>query len=384
MRRMGGQHRWPLRRGPGQAATSHPGSPRSVWAASNKARVERLHPRWTDAPPRASPRSSERQGEWLVGRSLDSVERLEVPQDLAAALADRAPAAATASRASAVCAPDAARPGWRSPAVPRRGPRGSRGSPMPPRATSESSPEPTPHREPIAYDGGRDGRQGGDGTGGDAAPSPQGSVVAQARDRLLEELVLLVLLLVAGAGRDAEAGVVRDRLRRIGRVAGRAGLGLEGLRGRLGRVVLLARPRQHLDAGGDDLRLPVALPCASSQVRVAIRPSMATSWPLPRYLPHVSARRFHATTEWKSDSSLPPTYWWVAMENVATALPPAVVRSSGSRVRRPVSRTLFIGPWSPFRATIGGGRGWGAGPGGRATTGRRVGGAGDLDGQDER
>ena len=69
-----------------------PRKPRSVWAASNKARVERLihegrmAPAGLDAIERA--RSN---GSWEI---LDTAERLEVPGDLAAALEDRPPATA--------------------------------------------------------------------------------------------------------------------------------------------------------------------------------------------------------------------------------------------------------------------------------------------------
>src|SRR5450759_3255512 len=64
----------------------------------------------------------------------------------------------------------------------------------------------------------------------------------------------------------------------------------------------------------------------------------------------MSASRSHATTEWNSAFSLPlPTYSFVATENVVTFFPLASTRSSGSRVRRPVSRTLFIGPIPPGR-----------------------------------
>ncbi len=68
-----------------------PRKPRSGWAASNKARVERLiaagrmHPAGLAAIERAKA-----NGSWEL---LDSVERLEVPDDLAAALGARPPAA---------------------------------------------------------------------------------------------------------------------------------------------------------------------------------------------------------------------------------------------------------------------------------------------------
>lgn len=64
--------------------------PRSTWAASNKARVERLtatgrmDPRGLDAVEQAKA-----NGSWTM---LDAVERMEVPEDLAAAL-DAVPAA---------------------------------------------------------------------------------------------------------------------------------------------------------------------------------------------------------------------------------------------------------------------------------------------------
>ena len=67
-----------------------PRKPRSVWAASNKARVERLihegrmAPAGLDALERARA-----NGSWEI---LDTAERLEVPVDLAAALEIRPPA----------------------------------------------------------------------------------------------------------------------------------------------------------------------------------------------------------------------------------------------------------------------------------------------------
>jgi len=67
-----------------------PRKPRSVWAASNKARVERLihegrmAPAGLDAIERARA-----NGSWEI---LGTADRLEVPVDLAAALDDRPPA----------------------------------------------------------------------------------------------------------------------------------------------------------------------------------------------------------------------------------------------------------------------------------------------------
>ncbi len=68
-----------------------PRKPRSVWAATNKARVERLIRDGRMAP--AGLLAIERakaNGSWEI---LDGPERLEVPEDLAAALASLPPAA---------------------------------------------------------------------------------------------------------------------------------------------------------------------------------------------------------------------------------------------------------------------------------------------------
>ena len=66
--------------------------PGSAWAASNKARVERLIRDGRMAPAGlAAIERAKRDGSWEI---LDSVERLEVPPDLAAALDARPPAAA--------------------------------------------------------------------------------------------------------------------------------------------------------------------------------------------------------------------------------------------------------------------------------------------------
>jgi uncharacterized protein YdeI (YjbR/CyaY-like superfamily) len=68
-----------------------PRKPRSPWAASNKARVERLIAAGRMAPAGfAAIDRAMANGSWEV---LDSVERLEVPADLAAALAARPSAA---------------------------------------------------------------------------------------------------------------------------------------------------------------------------------------------------------------------------------------------------------------------------------------------------
>ena len=67
-----------------------PRKPRSGWAASNKARVARLIADGRMAPAGlAAIELAKANGSWEV---LDSVERLEVPDDLAAALAGAAPA----------------------------------------------------------------------------------------------------------------------------------------------------------------------------------------------------------------------------------------------------------------------------------------------------
>jgi len=68
-----------------------PRKPRSVWAASNKARVERLIGEGRMAPAGlAAVERARANGSWEI---LDAAERLEVPEDLAAALEARPPAA---------------------------------------------------------------------------------------------------------------------------------------------------------------------------------------------------------------------------------------------------------------------------------------------------
>ncbi len=68
-----------------------PRKPRSVWAASNKARVERLIGDGRMAPAGlAAIERAKANGWWEI---LDAAERLEVPEDLAAALDARPPAA---------------------------------------------------------------------------------------------------------------------------------------------------------------------------------------------------------------------------------------------------------------------------------------------------
>lgn len=69
-----------------------PRKPRSVWAATNKARVERLIREGRMGPAGlAAIERAKRDGSWVL---LDPVERLEVPPDLASALGARPPAAA--------------------------------------------------------------------------------------------------------------------------------------------------------------------------------------------------------------------------------------------------------------------------------------------------
>ena len=68
-----------------------PRRPRSVWAATNKARVERLTAAGRMAPAGlAAVERAKANGSWEV---LDSADRLEVPDDLAHALHARPPAA---------------------------------------------------------------------------------------------------------------------------------------------------------------------------------------------------------------------------------------------------------------------------------------------------
>ena len=69
-----------------------PRKPRSGWAATNKARIGRLVADGRMAPAGlAAIERAKANGSWEV---LDSVERLEIPDDLAAALAASPPAAA--------------------------------------------------------------------------------------------------------------------------------------------------------------------------------------------------------------------------------------------------------------------------------------------------
>ena len=69
-----------------------PRKPRSVWAASNKVRVERLMAEGRMAPSGlAAIERAKANRSWEI---LDAVERLEVPEDLAAALEADPPAAA--------------------------------------------------------------------------------------------------------------------------------------------------------------------------------------------------------------------------------------------------------------------------------------------------
>jgi uncharacterized protein YdeI (YjbR/CyaY-like superfamily) len=96
-----------------------PRKPRSVWAASNKARVERLirEGRMTPAGLAAIERAKA-NGSWEI---LDSVERLEVPDDLAVALETHPPAAAnfaafppSARKQALACVATARRPETRA------------------------------------------------------------------------------------------------------------------------------------------------------------------------------------------------------------------------------------------------------------------------------
>src|SRR5687767_5396229 len=71
---------------------------------------------------------------------------------------------------------------------------------------------------------------------------------------------------------------------------------------------------------------------------------MSTSCPFDRNCPVISASRSHATHGWYSVRSAlpPPRYSFVAIVKVETCLPDGSDRSSGSRVSRPTSITLFI------------------------------------------
>src|SRR6202142_3081232 len=59
---------------------------------------------------------------------------------------------------------------------------------------------------------------------------------------------------------------------------------------------------------------------SSSQLRVWIRPSIATCCPLPRNWPQISARRSQVSTLWYLVRSLPPGYSLVARLKVSIAL----------------------------------------------------------------
>ena len=150
--------------------------------------------------------------------------------------------------------------------------------------------------------------------------------------------------------------VVGDRLDRFRewlggrRLAVPLGLGDERVGGLLCLVVFLAPARQHLDVRGDDFRLPMPRPRSSSQDRVCNRPSTATCWPFPRYVPAISARRSQVTTfEYSAFSRPPLRYSLLATVKVVTLLPLARLRISGSRVRRPVRKTLFTVDLLPGR-----------------------------------
>ena len=101
-----------------------PRKPRSVWSASNKARVERLIGEGRMAPAGfAAIERAKANGSWEI---LDAVERLEVPEDLAAALGDGSAGRGQLRGVPAVGPQDDARAGLRSPGVLRLGRRGSR------------------------------------------------------------------------------------------------------------------------------------------------------------------------------------------------------------------------------------------------------------------
>ena len=214
----------------------------------------------------------------------------------------------------------------RAAAKPGRGP-----DPSPGRGRLIAAHPPGAAEPPMAGDGGR--RGGRRPPGGQAAASGHG--------RHLE----LVGLGILG----------RHRSRPV------AGRGLEPAAGRLGRqrvggVVLLLRPESISTEAATTSVFQCRLPVSSSHWRVWRRPSTATIAPLPRYCAQMSARRSHAITAWYSAFSRPlPTYSFVATEKVVTCLPEASARISGSRVSRPVKRTLFTvrsllaGPAAPGR-----------------------------------
>ena len=150
------------------------------------------------------------------------------------------------------------------------------------------------------------------------------------------------------ASGSSASGLLDDR------ASAGAGVHLPG--GRLRRervrgVVLLLPPGEHLDGGRHDLGSPVPFPGLIVPLARWRRPSTATIAPLPRYWAQMSARRSQAITAWYSAFSQPfPMYSFVATDIVVTCLPDASARISGSRVSRPVKRTLFIGPFPSWPA----------------------------------
>ena len=114
-----------------------PRKPTSGWAATNKARIERLIADGRMAPAGlAAIERAKANGSWTL---LDDVEQGRIPDDLAAALAEHPPAAAhstrSRSRRSGRCSS-----GSRRRSGPRREPRGCRRSPREPRGTSARVP----------------------------------------------------------------------------------------------------------------------------------------------------------------------------------------------------------------------------------------------------
>src|SRR4051794_29119521 len=102
-----------------------------------------------------------------------------------------------------------------------------------------------------------DGRTPAAARGGHAAAGDGGGAEGTGGRGLLQELVLLVVLVLARG--HGEAAVVGDGLGGVRADAPGDGLRLERLRRRLRAVVLAPAAREHLDARRDDLGLPVTL-----------------------------------------------------------------------------------------------------------------------------
>ena len=145
--------------------------------------------------------------------------------------------------------------------------------------------------------------------------------------------------------RSGGDGLRGDRIVRAGLLAERPGLVLEGVGRGLRLVVLLLPPGQHLDVVRHDLGLPVAL-------ALVVVPAAGLDPALDRdllALPEVLAADLGELVpgDDRVELGLLLAATGVLVRGDVErrdALAAGQARSSGSRVRRPVNRTLFIGP----------------------------------------